>query len=293
MIFLDFLAQENEPWIDLAINCRKNTVAQLRAISVALKGSYDIYRQTITDSSRRFNASSFSASKELLIDYYTSPPKGLQEVIRERRNDHGLAECPYCGYPFAPDTLDHFIPKEHWPEYSIYSNNLIPQCRGCAPIKGAWYLCPDEDRPLFMHPMYSCLLSRIGFKVNIQVVNNIPLFECMFASAVRLAPEDRAAVLRHLRKLKVKSRFESYCRHQYTLWKDRASAARFDIRVAFRQRLDEMPCQGDFSPNWKRAFLLGALACQPFIESFESFAPRHGRMPNRSFSLEPPDLLGL
>jgi len=284
---LKALEMQEDSWIDLAAKSSKTTVSQFRMLSGALKVSYGVYRKTITDNTKSFGVSCFSSHKELLVGYYTSPPISLREVIRARRNDHGLEECPYCGHPFPPDTLDHFIPKEHWPEYSIYSNNLVPQCKYCAPIKGVQYLCPNDNKPVFIHPIYSDLLSKIKFKVNIQVVSGVPDFECKFASTIRLAPEDRAAVLRHLEHLKVKSRFQGYCHGKYMSWKKRVSYYGVDVRAAFQQRVSEMPCEGDFSSNWSRAFLVGALSSQSFLESLERLALSHRCQRNSRIAYEP------
>ena len=287
MKFLKRFEMKEDTWIDLAVKCRKNSVFQFRVLSGALKVSYGVYRETITDNAKCFCVSSFSSNKELLVDYYTSPPVSLREIIRARRNDHALEECPYCGHPFPPDTLDHFIPKEHWPEYSIYSNNLVPQCKYCAPIKGTQYLCTKEGKPIFIHPIFSDLLSKIKFKVTIQLSGGEPSFGCKFASTEKLAQEERAAVLRHLKRLSVKGRFEGYCRNRYRFWRNKVMTRGIDIRAAFRQRVSEMPCEGDFSSNWSRAFLVGALSCHPFIESLERLAPGSRCQRDSRFADEP------
>lgn len=45
-----------------------------------------------------------------------------------------LTICNYCG--FAPaDTIDHYLPKEDFPEFSVFAINLIPCCNKCNLIK--------------------------------------------------------------------------------------------------------------------------------------------------------------
>lgn len=263
----------NDTWLDLAINSQKPTADQLGALSDLIKSSYANYELAMADNSKSLGVSSFGASKELLKGFYNAPPTALRCKIQERRSDHELTDCPYCGYPLSPDTLDHFIPKDTWPEFSIYSNNLVPQCRRCASIKGTRYFCPDEGVVMFIHPIYSRLLSKVGFLVNADIVNGRPSFECKFLVVTKLTIEEMASVKKHLEELRVKSRLQSYCLQEYRLWKNKISQKRFDIERAFRQRLEETPYTGAFSPDWNIAFLKGVLSCRPLIRHLEQFAP--------------------
>lgn len=38
--------------------------------------------------------------------------------------------CPYCGEGKV-DEVDHYVPKEEYPEFTLYPNNLIPSCNKC------------------------------------------------------------------------------------------------------------------------------------------------------------------
>ena len=40
-------------------------------------------------------------------------------------------KCPFCGGIGRPRNLDHFLPKAHFPIFSILPNNLVPSCRDC------------------------------------------------------------------------------------------------------------------------------------------------------------------
>ena len=40
-------------------------------------------------------------------------------------------KCPYCGGIGTPRNLDHFLPKAHFPQFSVLPHNLIPACRDC------------------------------------------------------------------------------------------------------------------------------------------------------------------
>ena len=75
--------------------------------------------------------------------------------------------CPYCGIN-RPGTIDHFAPKERFPEFSVYPINLIQCCGECNTRK-------DEDlaengNRLFLHayldtipPQSKCLRAVIDW----------------------------------------------------------------------------------------------------------------------------------
>jgi hypothetical protein len=64
--------------------------------------------------------------------------------------------CPYCGFGRAT-TLDHYLPKSRYPQFSVTPDNLIPACKDCQSKKGrhvastgaAQTLHPYFDDPKF------------------------------------------------------------------------------------------------------------------------------------------------
>lgn len=44
------------------------------------------------------------------------------------------SKCPHCGLS-EPDTIDHYLPKDIFPEFSILPINLVPMCGRCNNIK--------------------------------------------------------------------------------------------------------------------------------------------------------------
>jgi 5-methylcytosine-specific restriction endonuclease McrA len=280
MLHLSFLkTDEHDSWLELAANSRKENAPQLARLLQAMRQSYNQYDLIIQDRAVDLAPTSYCGHKDLLLDYYVNPPTKLSAKIKARRNDHGLAECPYCGYPFAPDTLDHFIPKDKRPEFSIHPNNLVPQCKYCAPIKGKLYYCANDSTAMFIHPIYSDLLSRTLFKMVAYVRNRKPVFEGKFAVHAGTSSDDQAAIRKHLKHLHVKSRFEEYCLREYKRWTNKIKQNNFNISQAFYQRVEEEPGDHGFSSNWKAAFCLGALSCQELIELLQQFAPRTKAVP--------------
>lgn len=261
-------------WLDLATDTKKANVNQLIALRKDLEEIYKGYKDLVLDTGSDLAESDFADHKDLLIDYYERPPSKLSIELKARRNDHGLNECPSCGNPLSPDTLDHFIPKDSWPEFSIFPNNLVPQCRHCAPKKSSRYYCEIDQCTMFIHPIYFDLLSKIGFRVKAQMKGEKPEFKVEFVKVGELTDSDTARVKKHLAELDVKSRFALYCLKEYSRWKQKIMATKFDIQIALTQRVSERPIEGNFSRDWKTAFYKGVLSCDAMIKHLNQLAPK-------------------
>ncbi|MDB2374151.1 HNH endonuclease [Psychrosphaera haliotis] len=59
--------------------------------------------------------------------------------------------CPFCGDIGHTKNLDHFLPKAHFPEFSVMPINLVPSCRDCnMGEKGQAYATVEDDQTI--HP---------------------------------------------------------------------------------------------------------------------------------------------
>lgn len=59
--------------------------------------------------------------------------------------------CPFCGDIGQTTNLDHFLPKAHFPEFSITPLNLVPSCRDCnMGEKGQAYATIEDEQAI--HP---------------------------------------------------------------------------------------------------------------------------------------------
>ncbi len=70
----------------------------------------------------------YAPLKTQLNALYKSPPTILKFIEHLRSNITG--SCPMCGRD-ALGTLDHYLPKANYSEFSFYSQNLVPACDRC------------------------------------------------------------------------------------------------------------------------------------------------------------------
>ncbi len=78
-----------------------------------------------------------------------------------------VPKCPYCLLS-RPNTLDHYFDKSDYPEYSVFTPNLIPCCSECNSLKGT-SLFDDSQQRQFIHfyldniPDYQYLFVRFYY----------------------------------------------------------------------------------------------------------------------------------
>lgn len=267
---------ENQPctWLDAARGSKKENVQQLELIAEELSENYSSYDNLIESSNDALPESAFLQYSDLLIEYYEKAPRELNKLLLERRNEHELPFCPYCGNSMIPDTLDHFIPKGKWPEFSIFPNNLVPQCRGCAPVKGEHYYCIENNLAMFIHPIYFNFLENFRFSMNVSLnteSNDISVV-VKLKRIIETQADDQRRVIIHAEKLKIKSRIIHYCKKEFRQWKRRLANAKFDVSTALKQRLSEIP-QPDIGKDWQSAFYSALLQNQEIIDYMNSLHP--------------------
>lgn len=64
-----------------------------------------------------------------------------------------VARCPFCGISES-STLDHYLPKEQYPELSIFPKNLVPSCAVCNTRKRDRIVDGRTNVRMFLHPYY-------------------------------------------------------------------------------------------------------------------------------------------
>lgn len=257
-------------WFELAISSGKVNAAILKLVKHAVYERYREFDGFMAAYDAEPRRTGISISSHVLREFYEHPPSALKPLLKARRRNHALDECPCCGSPRPPETLDHFLPKEDWPEYAIFSDNLVPQCRGCAPIKGVKYFSKKDNQSLFLHPMYSPALSTLRFKIDVKMVSGKPDFSPIFSIPESVAESDLERVSLHLDSLQVRARIVGYCHEEYRHWIRLAKSKPCDIKSMLESRLSERICD-PYPNNWATAFYQGILGSPHALRDLQQY----------------------
>jgi len=152
---------------------------------------------------------SIDDKKNLLTLYgtLTRTAKKITEEVLQMNNPIHFNNCLYCGIGES-DEIDHFLPQEHFPEFSILHKNLIPICGTCNKIKSS--NIPGENGINYLHLIYDIIPSEQIFQCSIIYTNNLP------SISFSLLPQFNIGIINsHYSNLNLKKRIDSksiqYC----------------------------------------------------------------------------------
>lgn len=149
--------------------------------------------------------------KQTLINLYSPKEHQLPyKILKHMRKEHGLLCCPSCGEEGAPGTLDHYLPKDVFPEFAVCLANLTPMCNRCQEVKSTKYLT-DSNRKAYIHPYFD-KIDESYFHVEIRPPFNSPTFEIKIVrgeiGVVKL-------LIRHVIGVGFQERLKSFCRSKH------------------------------------------------------------------------------
>jgi len=73
-------------------------------------------------------------------------------------------KCPYCDIGVV-QSLDHYLPKEKFPVYSVAPFNLVASCSWCQTEKGTY--SPNSEGEQILHPYFDDLNAEIWLQAKI------------------------------------------------------------------------------------------------------------------------------
>ncbi|EIE9609461.1 MULTISPECIES: hypothetical protein [Vibrio] len=133
------------------VNAMRNTYRKapntrkplLGSLASSVEDRYDEYEQSflannllsINDCTRN------ELESDALIYLYEGNSQivdNLKISIKDNQEEHLKQICPSCGL-LPAITVDHYIPKEIYPDFSIYSKNLIWTCGTCNGKKSTYW----------------------------------------------------------------------------------------------------------------------------------------------------------
>ena len=176
--------------------------------------------ETITASS-----AAVESLKDAFINLYLSANLDTvhgKYIVELRDND--LSYCPYCFSITRPTTLDHYLPKSKFPEFSVFPLNLVPMCSKCQTIKDEKFL-DQSKRKIFIHPYYDAIANVRILEIEITPPYDVP-------TSVSVVPHSSLngqwnnLVSRHIENIKINSRYGKNFSVEYTRLRRNAAYAR-------------------------------------------------------------------
>jgi len=189
------------------IRCKKKPyTGRLVRVRPAVKNRYNEYNKFSKYLENLVESKISGVSSDALIKCYTNRTKKMSELRQEILfpDLEDFDECPFCGIG-EPTTLDHYLPKEDFPEFSVLSKNLIPICSACnSNYKGeAWI---EHGKRLFIHTYYDSFPDEIFFRAEVSIDKGIVI---EFSSIENIDEKYFSDIFKsHFKRLSLKKRYK-------------------------------------------------------------------------------------
>lgn len=163
--------------------------------------AYDRYFERSADASRIRRLRADADTRTALESNY--------EILRRRSGYGELLEitngrCPMCGFGEA-STLDHYLPRSVYPEFSVFALNLLPACARCNLLKGtAVGRTPAEQ---FLHCFFHRVPSIPLLICRVDVQPGTLLVEFRIRRSRHIDADILARLSYHFRQLHLATRF--------------------------------------------------------------------------------------
>lgn len=80
--------------------------------------------------------------------------------------------CPLCGHGNV-STLDHYLPKESYADFTILPSNLVPACSDCNRAKHRFF--PAHAAEQLLHPYFDRLPEGVWLRATVAYETNTPI----------------------------------------------------------------------------------------------------------------------
>jgi 5-methylcytosine-specific restriction endonuclease McrA len=194
-------------------------------------------------------------------------PKKFSDLYEGRAKKYGLewietiattAKYGYCSMCGAEThkTVDHFLPRSPWAEFSFFSLNLVPSCGTCNNKRGNRANAPGTS-PRLLHPYFDGKL--LGKRLHITRIEG-PYEAPMFKPDVRrsLKRLESKRVRRHLNTSIDLVVYQQFCSNRWSELKQEIKRLKTLEEVSNRLAtllMDSVSTSGQNS--WKTAFYAG------------------------------------
>ncbi len=130
---LEPVVTEANKQLDDAISRKKNIdyISKLNANKIYIKSRY-VNFQACKNKLENIGTSTINDDDKEAIHscFTTSFKKHMKENELKQVYEACAGICPFCSIGKLEE-VDHYIPKEHYPEFTLYPLNLIPICNQC------------------------------------------------------------------------------------------------------------------------------------------------------------------
>lgn len=129
---------------------------RMEAARAKVLAAYQGYEDVVPEVGELDEAALTDLQKAAMRHAYTVETEPMTALRGRLLVRVSVARCPFCGISES-STLDHYLPKERYPEFSVFPKNLVPSCAVCNTRKRDRILDAGTNVRMFLHPCYDVI----------------------------------------------------------------------------------------------------------------------------------------
>ncbi len=248
---------------DIASAKRPPRRARMRAARPQVLAAYQDYVDAVPEVGGLAEAGLTEPQKEAMRHAYTVATQPMTALRGDLLKRPIVARCPFCGISES-STLDHYLPKEQYPEFSIFPANLVPSCAECNTRKMDRILEEGTDLRMFLHPCFDTVPDLVFLMVRTRLKANALILSYHLTRPEGMAMETFMHLRSHFNELNLADRYRrmglEHLGGQYPALRRAYGEAKDAVRVAEKLLEVAQDFEEVSGPNFWLAKLYRALA---------------------------------
>lgn len=255
---------------DIAAAKRPPRRARMRAARADVLAAYLEYEDAVPEVGVLVAVDLPGPRKEAMQHAYTVETQPMTALRGDLLKRIIVARCPFCGISES-STLDHYLPKEQYPEFSIFPKNLVPSCALCNTRKKDRILEKGTDVRMFLHPCFDTIPNVEFLTVRTRMEGDALVLSYRLIQPVGMAARTFRHLGSHFDELDLADRYRrmglEHLGGQYPALRRAYGAAEDSDRVADKLIEVAQDFEEVSGPNYWLAKLYRALAANgPFCD---------------------------
>lgn len=202
--FLDVDA--TEVFDEIAAAKRQPRRRLMQAARAEILAAYLGYEDAVPEVGELDEAPLTDQQKEAMQHAYSVETEPMTTLRGDLLKRISVARCPFCGISESA-TLDHYLPKEHYPEFSIFPQNLVPSCAVCNTRKRDRILDAGTNVRMFLHPCYDLIPDMPFLTVRVRMEADALILSYCLSRPDGMAPRTFQHLETHFNALDLADRY--------------------------------------------------------------------------------------
>lgn len=179
---------------------------RMQAARQRVLAAYQVYEDSVPEVGELDQAALTEPQKEAMRHAFTVETAVMTTLRGNLLKRISVARCPFCTISES-STLDHYLPKEQYPEFSVFPKNLVPSCAVCNTRKRDRILDEGTNVRMFLHPCYDVIPDMEFLTVRARIEADALILSYRLTRPTGMAPRTFRHLKSHFNELDLADRY--------------------------------------------------------------------------------------